>query len=161
VCAFGERSATGSEHDGVDHQEILVDQVGDHERPDQLATSHDCEIAGRTALELRDRFGGVAVEQDRVRPRQRPGERARGDVFGGRVDPVRVGVIGLTWPVCVEVLVGLAAQQQRLASLAVPSAIFAAITSSLPATAHPPCSNPPSVSSHGRPGACITPSSVT
>src|ERR1700694_3413433 len=44
---------------------------------------------------------------------------------------------------------------------AIPSAATSPITASIRENAQPPCWNPPRTSSSGRPGACITPSSVT
>jgi hypothetical protein len=61
----------------------------------------------------------------------------------------------------VQLLVGSAAEQDAPDCFAIPCAIRAAITSSFPAAAQPPCSKRSRVSSSGRPGACITPSTVT
>jgi hypothetical protein len=41
VDALSEQSSTTTEHDGRDHQQVLVDRIGSGQRADQLAASQD------------------------------------------------------------------------------------------------------------------------
>jgi hypothetical protein len=86
VHALWEQPSSGAEHQRVDHQHVLVDQVGSHQRADQHATAHDRQNAAGLRLERADCVSDVAAQQRRVEPRQRFGESGRRDVLG-RVMP--------------------------------------------------------------------------
>ena len=85
---------------------------------------------------------------------------ARGDVLSsvvqGVLERAAPGVPG--WPAAAR---RCAARTATRDPAPIRSPILATIASSLYGTAQPPCANPSRVSSSGRPGPCITPSSVT
>jgi hypothetical protein len=49
----GEEAASGAQHQWVDHQRVLVDQIGNEERTDQYAAAHDHECRVDAFLEVR------------------------------------------------------------------------------------------------------------
>ena len=57
--------------DRVDHQPQLVDEVRPEQRPDERAASRDRDVLPGALLELRDRFGDVALDQSGVLPADR------------------------------------------------------------------------------------------
>src|ERR1700680_4559544 len=72
----------------MDHQQVLVDQIGGHERTDQHAATHDHEVRARALLEVRHGGWNVAVQQGRVRPVEPRRRVARGDVLASVVERV-------------------------------------------------------------------------
>ena len=48
---------SGAQHQRSNHQQILVDQIGSHQRADQHAATHDHEVRARALLEVRRRGG--------------------------------------------------------------------------------------------------------
>ena len=75
-----EQAPPGAEHDRMDHQQVLVDQVGRDQLSDQLTAAEYRQRAIALLLELGDVFGGVADRRISC-PRQRFGQRPRGHVL--------------------------------------------------------------------------------
>src|SRR5215216_1785089 len=61
-AAIGEQAASFAEHQRVDLQYILVDQITPHQRLDEHAAAEDHQGLIVVLLELGDRFGGVALQ---------------------------------------------------------------------------------------------------
>ena len=72
ICAtIPEQPASRSQHQWVDEEHILVDEVMLHERLNKLAAAHYQEVLTRLRFELSHFFRHIALEQRRVAPRQR------------------------------------------------------------------------------------------
>src|SRR6266508_2176018 len=114
-ASVGEEPASCAEDERVYQEHVLVDQVRAQERLDQLAATHDSQIPARLLPELGCRVGGIALEQRRVRPRERLAQRPRRDVLLGRVERVRERTVGLRIPITQHVLVAPPTEQQPAA----------------------------------------------
>jgi hypothetical protein len=88
VRAAGKQPPSSPQHQRSDHQEVLVDHIGRHQRADQHAATHDHQIRLRALLEIRDSARNVAVQQSRVRPVERCRGPPRGDVLADIVERV-------------------------------------------------------------------------
>src|SRR5437868_14352137 len=56
-----EDALAAAEHDRLDHEAELVDQVVGDECPDQLGTAHDVDVAARTVSQRRHRAQQVGT----------------------------------------------------------------------------------------------------
>ena len=59
--ALRKQAAAGAEHEGVDHQQVLIDQVSGHQRGDQFPAAHDHKVAAGCLLERGHRGRDIAV----------------------------------------------------------------------------------------------------
>src|SRR5207253_5383504 len=157
--ATGKQPPSTAQYERSNHQQILVDQIGGHQRADQDAATHDHEIRGRALLELGHGGRNVAMQQSRVRPVEPRCRVARGDVLVNAIERVLERAAPAV-PGGQELLVG-APPKQPHAIPPIRSPILATVASSPYGIPQPPSANPSRVSSSGRPGPCITPSSVT
>ena len=110
-----EQPAPGAQHQRVDRQDPLVDQVGAQQRLDQVAAAEHDEVD--LPLERGHGLRGVALEQRRVDPLQRLLQRPRRDVLLARVEDLGERIaVGLLGPEARHRLVGPAAEQHRAAA---------------------------------------------
>ena len=150
-----------ADHDGVDPQVELVDEVALEQPAEQLAAAVDLELAPGLRLELAHRRLDVAVDDVGVLP-GRVLERGRGHVLGQDVDAVGDRIA----PVVVRPV-----RLPKISQVLRPSSNASARSnietrngqpsSSAYAAVHPPRSNPPRRSSSGPPGPWYTPSRVS
>ena len=126
--------------------------------PGVYIAAHDHKVGPRCLLELANRGGAVAAQGRRVRPSESRFGAVRCVIFRGVVERVLEGA-ALAVPRSEQIFVRASTEEER-PILPIRLPISATLSSSLPGIAQPPCANPSRVSSSGRPGLCITPSSV-
>jgi hypothetical protein len=112
--AVGEETAARPEDDRVDRQEVLVDEVASHQRPDQLPAAEDAEVLVQL-FEAGHLLRGVPIEECRVTPRQRLGQRGGRDVLLAVVEHLGEGIVRSVGPYGGEVQIGSSPQEQRTA----------------------------------------------
>src|SRR6266571_4015931 len=66
VAAVTEEGLACAEHDGMDHEPELVDEVVLHQQSYQRAAAVDQEVPTRVKLEFRDLFSNVSLDPGRV-----------------------------------------------------------------------------------------------
>jgi hypothetical protein len=110
-------------HDRVDEQPEDVDQAGGQQRPHEARAAGDDDVPARGTLQRRQLVLDGAPQDRRVRPVRAlhaGGEDVLRDLIEIPADPGRV--VDLGRPVARELLVGDAAEYQRVRGLAVFSA---------------------------------------
>src|SRR5215467_8523437 len=89
--SLGEQALPAADHEGVDPDPVLVDQVVFHQGLHERGTAVHLDVLARLLLQLGDLLSDITLDQGGV-PVQRLGQRPGGDQLRDAVHPVEV------WP---------------------------------------------------------------
>jgi hypothetical protein len=92
-----EEAFAGTEHDRVDHQAKLIDQVALEQGLSEVGAAEDIQVATGLLLQGEHRVSDIAAQQGRVLPAERVGERSGRDVRP-MLNPVQCPQVSLRRP---------------------------------------------------------------
>jgi hypothetical protein len=108
---LGEKATPGSQNDRIDHEHVLIDEVGPHQVLNQFSATHYLQLPLAFLLELGDGGRGITPEKGRVWPGGGLAERVRSHILRGTVQRILEGAV-LGVPEAKEVLVRAAPENQ-------------------------------------------------